>query len=262
MKLKTLMMGAGIAAMVAGGALAQDNSMEEPADDTMMSEPQTGMEDGMTGDMSDTTGMDGEVAQAPTFTSLDEMTVGDVVGFVAYDPEGDRIAEIDYVVEESDGAKAVIGIGGFLGLGEYTVALPLTDFELREDGMSFVLSTDKETLKEQPEFDESGVEGLPDETPIADLLLEDEAAGEDPAAAETDTENSSGADSATETDTEADADTGMAEEPEANVEAGTDSEGEAALGADTATDADAESDGSADDMEADTEMEAETETTQ
>jgi hypothetical protein len=259
MKLKTLMMGAGIAAMVAGGALAQDNSMEESADDSMATEPQTGMEEGMTGEMTDTTGMDGEVAQAPTFTSLEEMTVGDVVGFVAYDPEDNRIAEIDYVIEDGDGAKAVLGIGGFLGLGEYAVALPLTDFELREDGMSFVLSTDKETLKEQPEIDESTIESLPDETPVADLIADEAPAEEEPA----DTpamDDASGSDAAAEAET--DMEEAPADEGETTTEADPSAEGDATAEeeADADAEADAETDTSASEDGAEADVETETET--
>lgn len=106
----------------------------------------------------------------PRFTSKADMTVGDVVGMFTYDAEGNRIGEIDYVVMQPGGLAAVIGIGGFLGLGEYTVALPFKEFELRPDGPGFVLDTTKDALKEIPEFDESGAESLPAETPIATVM--------------------------------------------------------------------------------------------
>lgn len=242
MKLKTLMMGASIAAMMAGGAYAQT------ADDSMTAEQPMASETEMGTDMTGTTDMNGEVAQAPTFTSLDEMTVGDVVGFVAYDPADNRIGEVDYVVANGESADAVIGIGGFLGLGEYTVALPLADFELREDGMSFVLDTDKETLKEQPEFDESGVEGLPDETPVADLLPADEEA---PAA-----------DDAMGSDASASADSAMeGEEATEDMAAEAPAEDGDAMDEDVATDTEAmDEDATNDDMAA-TEEETETEST-
>ena len=214
-------------------------------------------------DMTGTTDMEGDVAAAPTFASLDEMTVGDVVGFVAYDPEDNRIGEIDYVVANGDGADAVIGIGGFLGLGEYTVALPLEDFELREDGMSFVLSTDKETLKEQPEFDESDVEGLPDETPVADLLpAEEEAPAADDA---TGSDASASADDAMEGE---DATEDMAaEEPaaedgavEEDVATDTEATTEGAAEEDVAADTEATDEEATEDDMAATEEETETET--
>ncbi|MEC7763182.1 MAG: hypothetical protein VX874_14865 [Pseudomonadota bacterium] len=247
MKLKNLMMGASIAAMMAGGAYAQNAEDTMTAEEPMAAETEMGTD--MTGstDMTGTTDMSGEVAQAPTFTSLDEMTVGDVVGYVAYDPEDNRIGEIDYVVANGDSADAIIGIGGFLGLGEYTVALPITDFELREDGMSFVLSTDKETLKEQPEFDEAEVEGLPDETPVADLL----PAEEEPAADEAmGSDASASADDAVEGE---DATEDMAAEAPAEEEGAADE--------DVAADTEAMDEEAEDDNVAAADAEAETETT-
>ncbi|MBV7410968.1 hypothetical protein [Maritimibacter sp. DP1N21-5] len=189
MKLNKFLMSAGIAAIVAGGAFAQDTAVE-PEDDAVAAEepmtPAEPMADDMASPadpMADPTA-EGEAMQ-PTFTSLEEMTVGDVVGFVAYDPEGNRIAEIDYVIQASADAEAeaVLGIGGFLGLGEHTAGVPLSNFELREDGMSFQLNADKEMLKERPEIDEANIEGLPDETPISQLLAAAEPV-EEPAVTE------------------------------------------------------------------------------
>lgn len=177
MKLTKLMMSAGIAALVTGTAVAQDTSTE-----TMETPPASApAPDAMT----DTVDMTDAVPalEEPVYASLEEMTVGDVVGLVAYDPNGDQIGEIDYVIDTAGPAEAVIGIGGFLGLGEYTVALPLEEFELRTDGASFELNTDKETLKQAPEFDESTVEGLPPETPVSTLIAANTAPVEDPGAA-------------------------------------------------------------------------------
>ncbi|MBF9030645.1 hypothetical protein HKCCE3408_09580 [Rhodobacterales bacterium HKCCE3408] len=151
MKLHTLASTAAIAALIAGGAVAQSSDSAAPAADDQATA--------------------NEMAQM--YTSIDEMTVGDVVGMTAYDPNGDAIADIDYVTMVDDVPNAVLGIGGFLGLGEYTVAMPLEDFDLREDGNSFLLNADKQTLESMPEFDETGVESLPDDTMIAQILPQD-----------------------------------------------------------------------------------------
>ncbi|WP_121060774.1 hypothetical protein [Chachezhania antarctica] len=119
--------------------------------------------------------VDPAVADDTRFTSVDQMTVGDVVGMIAYSPEEERIGEIDYVVVENGEPAAVIGIGGFLGLAEYTVALPMNEFELSEDGTFFTVGATAEALKERPEFDETGVEGLPHDTSMADVTSMDAA---------------------------------------------------------------------------------------
>ncbi|WP_324752690.1 PRC-barrel domain-containing protein [Roseovarius sp. Pro17] len=150
MTLKTLMMTAAASALIAGGAIAQDTST------------------------TDTTGVDTTVTDvapaAPQFTSISEMTVGDLVGQNVYEPNGKTIGDIDYIIGAGGGADAIIGIGGFLGLGEYTVALPLEEFTFDAESQMVKLDTTKDALKEQPEFDESEAESLPDETPLADLM--------------------------------------------------------------------------------------------
>ncbi|QUJ76154.1 hypothetical protein KDD17_14765 [Sulfitobacter albidus] len=150
---KNLMMTAAVSAFVATGALAQTATENAPATD-----------------MNETVATDPKVIDTPVepeFTSIDQMTVEQVIGFEVIDGNGEDVGEIDYVLE---GPEAVIGIGGFLGLGEYTVALPLEDFELNEDYTAFVLDRTKEELEAIPEFDESGAESLPGETLISTLM--------------------------------------------------------------------------------------------
>lgn len=159
MKLKHMTLGAAAIALMAGGAFAQDATA--PAADPAV--PNAEMPADGTTDMST------DALIAPEFASIDEMTVGDVVGTKVFGPEGDRIGEIDYVVAQPEGPAGVIGIGGFLGMGEYTVAIGLDEFQMADDG-TFTLAMDKETLKSMPEFDETGVEGLPDDMAIADLM--------------------------------------------------------------------------------------------
>lgn len=174
MTLSKFLTSAAVAALLSGAAVAQENSTDSA---TGMGTDSTGMATDSTG-MTDTgTGYADAAAEAPQ--SLEEMTVGQVVGRSVVDPEGNTIGEIDYVVEQPEGVAGVIGIGGFLGLGEYTVAIQMDEFEYAPEEATFMLNTDKETLKERPEFDESNVEGLPDDTQMASVLpTEDETSAE------------------------------------------------------------------------------------
>ncbi|WP_113912346.1 PRC-barrel domain-containing protein [Roseovarius dicentrarchi] len=162
MKLNTLMMSAALSALIAGGAVAQTATTDPAAPDA----PVAGTADANTVDT---------VGVAPEFTAISEMTVGDLIGENVYQPNGDTIGDIDYVIERDGGALAVVGIGGFLGLGEYTVAIPLDDFAYDASQQMVTLDRSKEALKEQTEFDESDVESLPDETPLADLMASTDA---------------------------------------------------------------------------------------
>lgn len=185
MKLTTILMSTASAVILAGGVAAQDVSTDsdtgmnsgaevQATDDTavMGADGQVGVEDTATVDP-------GAAAPAPDFTSLEGMTVGDVLGMKVTDPTFAEIGDIDYIVPDGESASAVIGIGGFLGLGEYTVALPISDFIYDAEQRVLVLHTDKETLKTHPEFDESGAESLPDETPVASLMPDDASATSD-----------------------------------------------------------------------------------
>lgn len=98
------------------------------------------------------------------------MVVGDLVGMDVAEANGEVIGEIDYVVRDGDDLAAVIGIGGFLGLGEYTVAIPLNEFSMgtEDDTLKLAAWTEAE-LEAQPEFDETNVEGLPADMAINQL---------------------------------------------------------------------------------------------
>lgn len=92
------------------------------------------------------------------------MTVGEVLGMPVITASGNDIGEIDYVYQTSGGYMAVIGIGGFLGIGENTVSLPLTDFTIdREQNALLLDGRTEEELENMQEVDESGLERLPDD---------------------------------------------------------------------------------------------------
>lgn len=236
MTFSKLMTSAAIVALLSGPALAQ-GTVTDPVTD-----PGTG------------TAYTDPVTPAPLFASIDEMTVGDVIGMIVYGPDGDRIGEIDYVVPHGDGYAGVIGIGGFLGLGEYTVAIPLEEFQLAPEGASFTLDTDKETLEQTPEFDESDAESLPDETPVADLLNRDDSDTMPEADTETMTEDMGSGDAAADdtqtggAEADAEMDAGAKTEMEAEgAETGSDAEGEMeAEGAETDSSGDMSAEGDAD----------------
>ncbi|MFN3209875.1 MAG: hypothetical protein ACE369_12920 [Roseovarius sp.] len=100
-------------------------------------------------------------------TSFSGMLVGDILGQNVTTQAGEDVGEIDYIVRQGEDLAAVIGIGGFLGLGEYTVAIPLEEFSMAAEGEGLMLSSwTEEELKAQPEFDETGVEGLEDDVPL------------------------------------------------------------------------------------------------
>ena len=77
MKLKAIMMTTAVSAVMATGAFAQTSTTPEADPNAATTTEQ---------------------AIAPTFMSIDEMTVGDLLGKSVYDPNGDSIGDIDYVL--------------------------------------------------------------------------------------------------------------------------------------------------------------------
>lgn len=88
------------------------------------------------------------------------MTVDQIVGLNVLSADGEDVGEIDYVISDGEGYQAVIGIGGFLGLGEYTVALPLENFAMNDEDELILDATTEGELNNMPEIDESELEEL------------------------------------------------------------------------------------------------------
>jgi hypothetical protein len=77
-----------------------------------------------------------------------------------YNRAGERISSIKDLLVAPDGriAAAVIGVGGFLGIGEKDVAVPLTTLQLeqRDNRRRLIIEAVKETLQAAPAFEQSG----------------------------------------------------------------------------------------------------------
>lgn len=74
----------------------------------------------------------------PGYVSLahDELTAEDITGMRVYDAKDEWIGEVSGLIVSTDGKleKAVIDVGGFLGIGEKPVALPMDQVQiLREE---------------------------------------------------------------------------------------------------------------------------------
>ena len=82
------------------------------------------------------------------------MTVGELDGAAVYDSAGERVGELDDILMGEDGTSmaASLDIGGFLGMGEKDVAIPVTDLARSDDG--FMVNLSQEELEAMPEFDD------------------------------------------------------------------------------------------------------------
>ncbi|KKL70830.1 hypothetical protein LCGC14_2101030, partial [marine sediment metagenome] len=96
------------------------------------------------------------------------MVAGDLIGLTVVEADGDTIGDVDYVIRTDTGFAAVVGVGGFLGFGEHTVAVPLEEISMAAENDLKLSSWTKAELEAQPEVDESAIEGLEDDAPLDD----------------------------------------------------------------------------------------------
>jgi sporulation protein YlmC with PRC-barrel domain len=102
-------------------------------------------------------------ASADRFTPnlSDAALASQIMGETIYTSTADdaeAIGEVNDLIVANDGSieSVVVAVGGFLGVGEKTVAVKYQDLELtaEDDGTQyFVLNTSKEELENAPEFD-------------------------------------------------------------------------------------------------------------
>ena len=99
-----------------------------------------------------------------------EIRASKLIGASVKNDAGERIGAINELVLSKDG-KVVIGVGGFLGIGEREVALSLEAIRLKQDANDNTLVTvaaTKDSLKAAPGWPWSGDRTIGKGTPPAD----------------------------------------------------------------------------------------------
>lgn len=91
--------------------------------------------------------------------TADQWLASDLIGMNVRGPSNESLGEINDVVLARDGrvVGAVIGVGGFLGVGEKDVAVPFQQVEMvrgSDAGDHVVLRKTKDELKAAPTFQE------------------------------------------------------------------------------------------------------------
>ena len=95
-----------------------------------------------------------EVEDGATMVPSLSMSVDEIDGMDIYDSTGERVGEVDDILMSEDGnvSAASLDIGGFLGMGERDVVLPLESLTKTDDGLVTTLT--KEQLESLPEYEE------------------------------------------------------------------------------------------------------------
>ena len=77
-----------------------------------------------------------------------------ILGEDVYNDAGDKVGEINDLIVMPNKALsyAIVGVGGFLGVGEHEIAVPVGKMKL-EKGKIILPGATKEALKEAPKFE-------------------------------------------------------------------------------------------------------------
>jgi sporulation protein YlmC with PRC-barrel domain len=96
-------------------------------------------------------------------SSANSILASEFIGQVVYSTANENIGEINDLVmgkDQNGGAVAIIGVGGFLGLGEKDVAIPFADISVTRDENNLIhltIAATKEQLEAAPTFDRTAL---------------------------------------------------------------------------------------------------------
>jgi PRC-barrel domain protein len=77
-----------------------------------------------------------------------------ILGKLVYNEQDEKVGQVDDIIVAPDKAisYAILGVGGFLGLGERNVVIPFTQLKA-DDGKFMLRGATKDALKALPAFD-------------------------------------------------------------------------------------------------------------
>jgi sporulation protein YlmC with PRC-barrel domain len=107
-------------------------------------------------------------AQMQTTIPQDAVTVTDWYKQDVYDPNNNKIGQVMDVLLDKSGKvdTLIVGVGGFLGMGEKDVAVPFDHIHATRENnkMTLVMNTTKDSLKSAPGFkyDSNSTTWVPD----------------------------------------------------------------------------------------------------
>lgn len=186
--IRTLLATTAIATLLTTGVIAQDTTTPAdpnaaPATEAPATDPAAPAADPMAPAPADTTATDTAV-EAPTSILATGYTVTDkdnlateIIGRQVYSSEADDAEHIgdvnDLIIgENGEVAAVVIGVGGFLGIGEKNVAVKYSELQwvVAEDNSErYILPTTKEALEQAPDFRAEDQTPPPDAAPVDNM---------------------------------------------------------------------------------------------
>ncbi len=83
-----------------------------------------------------------------------QLLASDYMSMGVYGPNNERVGDINNIVFDENGriVAVIVGVGGFMGLGEKAVALPYNSVKLSPQGNSMTINHTKAQLEGAPPF--------------------------------------------------------------------------------------------------------------
>jgi sporulation protein YlmC with PRC-barrel domain len=99
-------------------------------------------------------GSSGAPHAAATSAQSGQIEANKLIGQSVKNSAGDTIGDVDSVLLDKNGKAiaAVIGVGGFLGMGEHEVAVAWNDLKIGDNGRDVSVAFSKDQLKAMPEY--------------------------------------------------------------------------------------------------------------
>jgi sporulation protein YlmC with PRC-barrel domain len=88
-----------------------------------------------------------------------------VRGRLVRNQEGEGLGTIQDIAIDLETARVayvVVSVGGFLGIGDHAIAVPLEAFDLDVDTLELILDADRTSLENAPELQGPDMEGISD----------------------------------------------------------------------------------------------------
>jgi len=96
-----------------------------------------------------------ETEQQAATDTQQPISIEEVLGAEVVNAAGEEVATIEDVVLDQNGDyNAILAVGGFLGIGEKKVAVPLDELRLAEEQVYLMAEATKQQLEQMPEYDE------------------------------------------------------------------------------------------------------------
>ena len=166
---RTLLTATALAALLAAPVLAEDTTTPAPAAPAATDTTQPPATDQAAApDVKAPGAADTQTAAAPAAATGDkfmpqqqdsELLASNLIGSTVYSAAGDNLGDINDIVFAKDGSKidaVVLGVGGFLGMGEKNVAVSFSALQESTDengNMKLVIDASADELSQAPAFE-------------------------------------------------------------------------------------------------------------